>query len=669
MKKIFNPPPVEDEILSTLYKFKKIFRSVGFFTACMNLLLLVPSLYMLQVYDRVLTSRNEFTLLMLSLIILVLFVMYAALDMIRSHTVIEVSKKIDGELNDRAFNAAFEQNLKTKGINAGQALNDLTTIRQFVTGPTLYSFFDAPWFPFYLIVIYLFNVWLGLYSTICVLILIVLAVINERITHEPLSEANSRSVRSSNVVTNNLRESEVLESMGMLPAIRARWFALHSEFLDFQTIASKRGASLSAITKFLRTLMQSFALGLAAFLVIKNEMSPGMMIAATILLGKATSPVEMVIGSWRQWRGTVSAYERLKKLFIENPARVLGMSLPRPQGFISLEGIFASPPGVQKAVLKNISFSIAPGDVLGVIGPSAAGKSTLARTMLGIWPSTPNPVRLDGADIYRWNKDELGPAIGYVPQDIEIFPGTVSENIARFTDFKAEDVIEAAKSAGIHDLVLRMPEGYDTRIGDGGHGISGGQKQRIALARALFGKPSVVVLDEPNSNLDDVGELALIACIEELKQRKATVVVITHRIPILQGTTKLLVLQDGAARMFGPSVEVIQALTNAGTGKAAIQGAKAPPESAAPVTPTLNSAQATPTPTNPETPKATPAGSSLPIEEGASQVSDIAKVVKSAKAPRAPRASKIAKTVNADQVEDADIKEIPAVVESAGDKS
>jgi ATP-binding cassette subfamily C exporter for protease/lipase len=571
MNNFLKPPPADNEILSTLYKFKKIFRSVGFFTGCMNLLLLAPSLYMLQVYDRVLSSRNEFTLLMISFIVLILFLMYAALDAIRSQTVIEVSKKIDAELNDRAFNAAFEQNLKTKGVNAGQALNDLTTIRQFVTGPSLYAFFDAPWFPFYLFVIFLFNFWLGVYSTVAVLILIFLAYVNERITHEPLAEASTKSVQSANVVTNNLRESEVLESMGMLPAIRSRWFALHSQFLEFQTIASSRAASLGAITKFARTALQSFALGFAAFLVLKNEMSPGMMIAATLLLGKATGPVEMMIGSWRQWRGTVSAYERLKKLFAENPARVLGMSLPRPKGFISLEGVFAAPPGASKPVLKNITFGVGPGDVLGVVGPSAAGKSTLARVILGIWPSTPNPARIDGADVYRWNKDELGPAIGYVPQDIEVFPGTVSENIARFTDFKAEDVIAAAKSAGIHEIVLRMPEGYDTRIGDGGHGISGGQKQRIALARALFGKPSVVVLDEPNSNLDDVGELALIAAIDELKARKATVVVITHRIPILQGTTKLLVLQDGTARMFGPSAEVIQALSNSAGGKKAIE--------------------------------------------------------------------------------------------------
>ena len=562
MKKILNPPPADDEILSTLYKFKKIFKSVGFFTACMNMLLLVPSLYMLQVYDRVLTSRNSFTLLMLSLIILVLFIIYAALDIIRSQTVIEVSKKIDAELNDRAFNAAFEQNLKTKGVNAGQALNDLTTIRQFVTGPSLYAFFDAPWFPFYLIVIFLFNGWLGLFSTVCVLILIVLAFINESSTHQPLAEASTLSVQSSNIATNNLRQAEVLESMGMLPALRDRWYALHSKFLEMQAVASQRAATMGAMTKFFRTLMQSLALGFAAFLVLENKLSPGMMIAATILLGKATSPVEMVIGSWKQWRGMISSYERLKKLLQDNPPRVVGMSLQRPKGFVSMEGVYAAPPGVQKPVLKNVSFAIEPGDVLGVIGPSASGKSTLARVAVGIWPSTPNAARIDGADVYRWNKDELGPAIGYMPQDIEVFPGTVSENIARFTQFNADDVIEAAQSAGVHDMILHLPEGYDTRIGDGGVGLSGGQKQRLALARALFGKPSVIVLDEPNSNLDEVGEAALVKAILEARNRKATVIVITHRMPILQVSTKLLLLHDGNTKMFGPTAQVLQALQN-----------------------------------------------------------------------------------------------------------
>ena len=560
MRKYLKPPPATNEILVAVYGYKKIFKAVGIFTACINLLLLVPSIYMLEVYDRVLTSRNSNTLFMLTLIIVGLFVIYAALDAIRSYAVIEMGKKIDAQLNQRTFTAAFEQNLKQRGGVAGQALNDLSTIRQFVTGQSLFAFFDAPWFPFYLIVIYLFSPWLGLFATVCTLLMLILAIVNERITHEPLGKANSVAVQSANLATNNLRQAEVLESMGMLPAIRSRWFQLHTQFLEWQAVASQRAATMGAMTKFLRTLMQSLILGFAAYLVLQNSLSPGMMIAATILLGKALSPVESVINVWRQWRGVVSSYERLEKLLSDNPPRTPGMSLERPQGFVEFDRVYAAPPGVNLPVLKDVSFKIEPGDVLGVIGPSASGKSTLARVAVGIWPGVPNCARIDGADVYQWNKDELGPAIGYMPQDIEVFPGTVSENIARFSEHESSDVIAAAKSAGVHDMILHLPEGYDTKIGDGGVGLSGGQKQRLALARALYGNPSVVVLDEPNSNLDDAGEQALVSAIIGLRQRKATVILITHRSTVLQATTKLLLLREGSVVLFGPTGQVLEAL-------------------------------------------------------------------------------------------------------------
>lgn len=559
-KEIFQKPNDGDEILVALNGYKRIFRAVAIFTAAMNIMLLAPSLYMLEVYDRVLTSRNEFTLLMLTLIVMLIYVVYAALDAVRSHTVIEMSKKIDAHLNQRTYTAAFEQNLKTRGANAGQALNDLTTLRQFVTGPSLYAFFDAPWFPFYLLVIFLFNFWLGVFATIFTLILVVLAFINEAVTHGPLSEANNLAVQSSNLASNNLRNAEVLEVMGMLPGIRARWFDLHQKFMAIQSLASQRAATLGAITKFLRITTQSLMLGLAAYLVLINQISPGVMIAATILLGKALAPVEAVIGVWRQWRGVVSSYERLQKLLSQNPVRKVGMSLPRPEGHIALEHVYASAPGGQKHILKDISFKGAPGDVIGVIGPSASGKSTLAKILVGLWKATPNCVRIDGADAYMWNKDELGGALGYVPQDIEMLPGTISENIARFTEYNSEDVITAATTAGVHHMVLQFPQGYDTLIGDGGMVLSGGQKQRIALARAVFGKPSIVVLDEPNSNLDEGGELALAAAIVELRARGAIVIIITHRTNLLKVTNKLLFLQDGSMKAFGPTQQVLQAL-------------------------------------------------------------------------------------------------------------
>ena len=575
MKKYLKLPTPDNEILVALYGYKKIFKAVGIFTACINLLLLVPSIYMLEVYDRVLTSRNEMTLIMLTLMIIGLYLIYAALDAIRTYTVIEMGKKIDAELNQRTYTAAYEQNLRQKGASAGQALNDLSTIRQFVTGPSLFAFFDAPWFPFYLAVIFVFNFWLGLFSTICTTILIVVAIVNEKITHEPLGKANALAVQSSNIASNNLRQAEVLESMGMLPALRARWFELHSQFLEWQAVASQRAAAMGAVTKFMRTLMQSLTLGFAAYLVLQNSLSPGMMIAATILLGKALSPVESVINIWRQWRGVVSSYERLEKLLAENQPRVAGMSLERPAGFLEMDQVYAAPPGMNEPVIKGVTFKIEPGDVLGVIGPSASGKSTLGRVAVGIWPGVPNCARIDGADVYRWNKDELGPAIGYMPQDIELFPGTVSENIARFGEFESADVIAAAKTAGVHDMVLRFPQGYDTKIGEGGVGLSGGQKQRLALARALYGNPSLVVLDEPKSNLDDAGELALIKAILELRQRKAAVMIITHRNSILQVTTKLLLMREGSVALFGTTEQVLEALQQSQAAAAAAAQAPA----------------------------------------------------------------------------------------------
>ena len=553
-------PVVTSELIIQLSAYKKIFRSVAFFTAAMNLLLLAPSLYMLDIYDRVLTSRNEYTLLLLSAITLFLFLIYGLLEAVRSHTVIEISKKIDAQLNERVYVAAFEQNLKRGGFNAGQALNDLTTIRQFVTGPALYAFFDFPWFPIYLLIIFLFNFWLGVFSVFSAGILILLAYINESITHAPLSEANTLAIQSSNLASNNLRNAETLESMGMLQGIKSLWLEKHNKFMSAQSLASQRAANISAVTKFFRTATQSLVLGLAAYLVLQNQLSAGMMIAATILLGKTLAPIESVIAVWKQWRGVLSAYERLNSLLADNPVRKVGMSLPRPVGNISLEHVYAAPPGLQKAILKDISFILEPGDVLGVVGPSASGKSTLAKILIGVWEAVPRCVRIDGADAYLWNKDELGSALGYMPQEIDLLPGSVSQNIARFANFKSEDVILAAKTAGVHEMILQFPKGYDSLVGGADLVLSGGQKQRIALARAVYGLPNIVVLDEPNSNLDEVGEMALIKAIEELKARNATTIVITHRTALLKTTTKLLILQDGIVRQYGPTESVLQSL-------------------------------------------------------------------------------------------------------------
>jgi ATP-binding cassette subfamily C exporter for protease/lipase len=483
-----------------------------------------------------------------------------ALELVRSFVLVRVGARFDMTLNKRVYTAAFEQNLKQAGANAGQALQDLTSLRQFLTGNALFAFFDAPWFPVYLIVIFVFEPSLGVFALVGTAILIVLAYVNERVTRAPLAEANAMAIASSTLATNNLRNAEVIESMGMLPNLMNRWFKMHGRFLKLQADASEKAGKIGAATKFVQVSLQSLVLGFGALLVLENKITGGMMIAASILVGRALAPVQQLIAVWKSWSSTRSAYERLAKLLEMNPARDAGMPLPKPEGALSVEGVTAAPPGAKNAVVKGLSFAIAPGDVLGIIGPSGSGKSTLARLLVGVWPAAVGKVRLDGADIYAWNKGELGPHVGYLPQDIELFGGTVSENIARFGDIDSDKVVLAAKRAGVHDMILHMPDGYDTKLGDGGAGLSGGQKQRLGLARAMYGDPSLIVLDEPNSNLDDIGEMALVQAVRDLRQRGKTIVLITHRTSAISATNKLLLMRDGAAQMFGPTDQVLAAL-------------------------------------------------------------------------------------------------------------
>lgn len=560
MQNRFRQMMPKNEITEALVKFKRVFYTIAIFTACINILMLVPSIYMLEVYDRVLVSRNETTLYVLSAMTVGLFILISVLEYIRSMVVIRIGAKMDTFLNNRVYTAAFEQNLRSTGVNAGQALNDLTTIRQFVTGNGMFAFFDAPWFPIYLLVIFVFNFWMGLFAFVSVALLVGLAWLNEIVSRKPLAEANGTAIRSSNMATNNLRNAEVIEAMGMLPNMRKRWYSEHVKFLKLQAEASQKASRVSSITKFVRIAVQSLILGVGALLVIMGQVTSGMMIAGSILLGRALAPVEQIIAVWRQWSSVVSAYKRLQNLLENNPPREAGMELPKPLGALSVEGVTAAPPMVAVAVLKSVSFQINPGDCLGVIGPSGSGKSTLARLVVGVWRAAVGKVRLDGADVFLWNKDELGPHMGYLPQDIELFAGTISENIARFGEVDAEQVVAAAKLAGVHELILRLPEGYDTPIGDGGLGLSGGEKQRLGLARALYGEPSLIVLDEPNSNLDDIGEIALTQAIIRLRQMRKTVILISHRPSIIRETNKLLVLRDGMVSAFGPTDQVLKDL-------------------------------------------------------------------------------------------------------------
>ncbi len=528
------------------------------FSMVINILQLVPTIYMLQLYDRVVPTGNRSTLLMLTLIMLVLFLTLGALEWVRSQILVRVSSRLETLLNERLFNICYKQALYSGGQQASsQALDDLTSLRQFLTGNGLFAFFDVPWLPVYIAVMFVFHPYYGWAAIGVAIILIIVAIIQERSTAKILDEANALANVGRGLVNKNLRNAEVIESMGMLQNIQRRWVEGTRQVLVLQATASSRAGLVSGLSKVIRMSSQSLILALGAYLVIENEITGGLMIAGSILLGRALAPIDMMIGSWKGFIGARGQYSRLNELLRQVPSDIDKMTLPDPEGLFQIEGAVVVPPGAKVPALKGITLTIAKGDVVGVIGPSGSGKSTFARALLGIWPTSNGKVRLDGADVFAWNRKELGPFIGYLPQDIELFEGTISENIARFGDIDPEKVVNAAKMADVHSMILRLPQGYDTHIGAGGGNLSGGQRQRIGLARALYGDPVIVVLDEPNSNLDEQGEVALGNAISKLKQKNATVIVITHRNNVLVNVDKLLILNDGLLSIYGPKDQVI----------------------------------------------------------------------------------------------------------------
>lgn len=549
---------MKSDLEEALKLCKGAFLSAAGFSLLINFLMITPSIYMLQVYDRVVATGNKSTLLMLTLIVIVLFITMASLEWVRSQILVKVSTRLEMLLNQRLFQIAFKQSLYSGGQRATtQPLDDLTGLRQFLTGNGLFAFFDAPWMPIYLILLFMFHPWFGWFSILTAILLGIVAGVTEKATTKILGEANNVSMATRGALGRNLRNAEVIESMGMLGKIRQRWMVGAVKVLDLQATASSRAGLLTALSKVIRMSSQSLVLGLGAYLVIEREISPGLMIAGSILMGRALAPIDLIIGSWKGFISARGQYKRLNDILLQIPADKEHMLLPDPEGRIQLENAVVVPPGSKLPVIKGINLVIEKGDIVGVIGPSGAGKSTLARAILGIWPTANGAIRLDGAEVFNWDREHLGDFIGYLPQDIELFEGTISENIARFGDIDPEQVVEAAKMADVHDLILRFPEGYDTLIGSSGGNLSGGQRQRIGLARALYGNPVLVVLDEPNSNLDEQGEAALEKALIKLKQKQSTVLIITHRNSVLSKVDKLLILSDGALAVYGPRDQVI----------------------------------------------------------------------------------------------------------------
>jgi len=551
------------KLMAVLLSFKSTFVIVGLFSFVVNILLLVPAIYMLQMYDRVLTSRNQDTLLMLTVIMVMAYLMIGFLEWIRSQLLIRVGNRMDQRLSDKVFRAAFEKSLLFGSANATQYFYDLTNIRQFLTGRGLFAFFDSPWTPIFLAVIFYMHPLLGVFSIVSAVFLFCMAILTELVSRKTLSEANKLHTSASTFAGANLRNAEAIEAMGMLNHVKDHWYQKHERFLKLQAVTSERASVIASISKFARLTSQSLILGVGAYLAIKNIITPGMMIAGSILMSRALSPVEQAIGMWKQFLSTRTSYKRLEEILGAFSEREKGMSLPPPTGRIVVLNLIAVPPGSTKQILRGVSFGAAPGDIVAIIGPSAAGKTTLARMLVGIWQPFSGMVRLDGVEVSTWDKAELGPSIGYLPQDIELLDGTLAENIARFGEIDSEKVVLAAKATGIHEMVLQFPGGYDTQIGEGGLFLSGGQKQRIALARAIYGVPVLIVLDEPNSNLDDAGELALVQTLLKLKEAKKTVFVITHRTSILSVVDKILLLVNGVMQGYGPRDEILALMKKA----------------------------------------------------------------------------------------------------------
>lgn len=537
------------------------FATAILFSFFINLLVFVGPLYMLQIYDRVLTSRNELTLIFLTLIVAFLFLVYALLEKVRSAVLVRAGLLFDSKTRGELFESVMRGTLKQPGSAHYLLLREIDVIREFLTGSGLIAFCDVPWVPVFVAVCFLLHPWFGWTALAGAIIIFSLAVANELLTRQNLKEAGRNASVAGAFVASTFRNAEVLHAMGMWRPLRDRWLGQQKETLKLQALASDRAGGLVAATKFVRMFLQSAILGIGAYLAIHSEVTAGAMIAASIIMGRALAPVELVVSQWKTFLQARSAYDRITELLNVLPAEAQRMGLPPPQGQLNVQGIVVVPPGASRPVLQNITFAVEPGSTLGIIGPSAAGKSSLVRAIVGVWPLVHGAIRIDGAELSHWNSEQLGQHIGYLPQDVELFSGTVAENISRFQPTPSEDqIVAAANMAGVNEMIQSLPAGYNTQIGDGGQSLSGGQRQRIALARALYGMPALVILDEPNASLDSDGEAALMTALQRLKAEKRTVLLITHKTNILSITDKILVMAQGQVQAFGNRDEIFAKL-------------------------------------------------------------------------------------------------------------
>lgn len=505
-------------------------------------LLIVP-LYMMQVFDRVLSSHSVGTLVALTGIALGGLALYAVLDYCRERLYQKLGLWLGQRLGLDAIEAIITQSLR--GENGAQGLRDIQTLKQFVSGSAATSVLELLWSPLFFAVLFAMHPYFGMAALGCVVLLIVLGIATEFITRRPLRDADAATTRAIERLGGALRNAEAIEAMGMARPITERWMAQTAEANALTEVGLRRATAVGAFTRMVRMAIQIGVMALGVLLVIEHMASAGILFAASIIVARALAPFEHIISDWQRWGAAQASYRRVRELLSGSVAERSTMPLPRPNGAVEIDRVVYVPPGQNRAVLKGISLFIAPGEAVGIIGPSAAGKSTLARLLVGIWKPSGGSIRLDGQDVYQWNRDNFGPYVGYVPQAVSLFDGTVRENIGRLTDADPLAIVAAAKRAGIHEMIGRLPNGYDTEIGNSGFMLSGGQRQRVALARALFGEPSLLVLDEPDSNLDAAGEDALVASIAGAKRSGCTVVVVTHHPSLLAIFDKVVVMRDG----------------------------------------------------------------------------------------------------------------------------
>ena len=555
----------QSELREALASLRPFFVRASWFSLIASLLVLAPSVYMLEVYDRVVNSRSHATLVMLTLVVVGAYVVMEALEWARSEVMRAASVELDRKMSGRIFDAIFQANLGRLPGGTQQPLHDFRQVRDFLFSPALLAVMESPIALVMMVLLFLISPVLGWSALAFAIVQTLVAWLNERSAKQPLMQANRAAIEAQQYADNTLRNAEVIESMGMLRDTHRRWLGKQQDFLGLQALASERAGGFQAVSKLLQNTLGSLLLGLGCWLLLRNQLNggAGMMIVASVLGGRMLAPLVQVVSQWQSVVNVRDAWARLDSLLAAVPAREPGMALPTPRGTLEVEQLVAAAPGSMAPILRGLQFALAPGEVLAVVGPSAAGKTTLARMLVGLWPAQGGKVRLDGADIHTWNKAELGAHVGYLPQGVELFEGTLAENIARFAEVEPAKVEAAARAVGLHEFILSLPQGYDSPAGPEGARLSGGQRQRVGLARALYGDPVFVVLDEPNSSLDEEGDAALARAIQDSKARGTTFVIMTHRTSVLGVVDKMLVLRDGMQQAFGARDEVLAALQKA----------------------------------------------------------------------------------------------------------